>query len=69
MAIVLPVSSAFWQYDLRYKQTLEGVKERFLYAVSLGAISVITGDVGSGKSTALRYASGGLHPGTTSSPS
>ena len=55
--------------ELYHSAALEGVKERFLYAVSLGAISVITGDVGSGKSTALRYASGGLHPGTTSSPS
>lgn len=41
---------------------LIGVKERFLYAVGLGAIIVITGDVGSGKSTALRFASSGLHP-------
>ena len=41
---------------------LEAAKERFLYAVGLGAISVITGDVGSGKSTALRYASASLHP-------
>ena len=48
--------------ELYHTAALEGVKERFLYAVSLGAISVITGDVGSGKSTALRYASGGLHP-------
>jgi type II secretory pathway predicted ATPase ExeA len=48
--------------EIYHTAALEGVKERFLYAVSLGAISVITGDVGSGKSTALRYASGGLHP-------
>ena len=28
----------------------------------MGAVSIITGDVGSGKSTALRYAAGKLHP-------
>ena len=48
--------------ELYHTAALEGAKERFLYAVSLGAISVITGDVGTGKSTALRYASSTLHP-------
>lgn len=48
--------------ELYHTAALEGAKERFLYAISLGAISVITGDVGSGKSTALRYASSALHP-------
>ena len=48
--------------ELYHTAALEGAKERFLYAVSLGAISVITGDVGAGKSTALRYASSTLHP-------
>jgi len=48
--------------ELFHTAALEGAKERFLYAVNLGAISVITGDVGSGKSTALRYAASALHP-------
>lgn len=48
--------------ELYHTAALEAVKERFLYAVNLGAVSVITGDVGSGKSTALRYASSSLHP-------
>lgn len=48
--------------ELYHTSALEGAKERILYAVNLGAISVITGDVGSGKSTALRYASAALHP-------
>jgi energy-coupling factor transporter ATP-binding protein EcfA2 len=48
--------------ELYHTAALEGTKERILYAVNLGAISVITGDVGSGKSTALRYASAALHP-------
>ena len=41
---------------------LIAVKERFDYALRLGAMAVVTGDIGSGKSTALRYAMGQLHP-------
>jgi general secretion pathway protein A len=48
--------------DLYRTPGLDGMKERFLYAVNLGAVSIVTGDVGSGKSTALRYASSFLHP-------
>jgi len=48
--------------DMMKSSSLMGVKERFLYAVNLGAIAVITGDVGSGKSSALRFASATLHP-------
>jgi len=36
--------------------------DRVLYAVSLAAVSVITGEVGAGKSTTLRYAASKLHP-------
>jgi type II secretory pathway predicted ATPase ExeA len=38
------------------------VKERFDYVIGLGAIGLITGEVGSGKSTAIRYAAAHLHP-------
>jgi general secretion pathway protein A len=31
--------------ELYHTTVLEGAKERFLYAVNLGAVSVITGDV------------------------
>jgi type II secretory pathway predicted ATPase ExeA len=48
--------------DMMKSRSLEGVKERFLFVVGLGAIAVVTGDVGSGKSCALRYASSMLHP-------
>lgn len=48
--------------ELYHTAALVGAKERILYAVNLGAVSVITGEVGSGKSTALRYASSALHP-------
>ena len=41
---------------------LKAFLERFDYAVLLGAISVITGEVGSGKSTSLRAAAARLHP-------
>jgi type II secretory pathway predicted ATPase ExeA len=53
--------------DLKIEELLEtpatqDVRERFHYAVRLGAICVVTGEVGSGKSTALRWAAHGLHP-------
>jgi type II secretory pathway predicted ATPase ExeA len=41
---------------------LKAFVERFDYAVSLGASTVITGEVGTGKSTSLRYAASRLHP-------
>jgi len=45
-------------------QTAEviAVAQRFDYAVNLGAIALVTGEVGSGKSTALRWALSRLHP-------
>lgn len=57
-----PFSSDIRVEDMMKHQGLVGVKERFMYAVNLGAIAVITGDVGSGKSSALRFASSALHP-------
>jgi type II secretory pathway predicted ATPase ExeA len=41
---------------------LTDVKDRFDYVIRLGAIGLVTGEVGSGKSTALRYATETLHP-------
>jgi len=43
-------------------EEIKGVVERLGYAVRLGAVAIVTGDVGSGKSTALRYAAARLHP-------
>jgi type II secretory pathway predicted ATPase ExeA len=57
-----PFSQEIRVEDMMKSSSLMGVKERFLYAVNLGAIAVITGDVGSGKSSALRFASATLHP-------
>ena len=53
--------------DIAHKEILvtaplKGVEERILYAVSLGAVALVTGEIGSGKSTALRYVAGTLHP-------
>lgn len=53
--------------DLELKAIMQtddllGVQERFLYAVRLGAIALVTGEVGAGKSTALRWCCGQLHP-------
>jgi type II secretory pathway predicted ATPase ExeA len=41
---------------------LEAFRRRFQYALRLPAATVITGDVGSGKSTSLRAATAALHP-------
>jgi type II secretory pathway predicted ATPase ExeA len=41
---------------------LQHFTERFDYVLRLGAIGLLTGEVGAGKSTALRFASNRLHP-------
>jgi len=41
---------------------LKPATDRCLFAINLGAVCVITGEVGAGKSTTLRYASSMLHP-------
>lgn len=41
---------------------LLAANERLLYAIRLGAMALVTGEVGAGKSTALRWAAGQLHP-------
>lgn len=41
---------------------LGDVRERFDYVLRIGGIGLLTGEIGSGKSTALRYAAGKLHP-------
>lgn len=48
--------------DLYPLPGLQAATERLLYGLSLGAVSIVTGDVGSGKSTALRYGASKLHP-------
>ena len=41
---------------------LKAVSERVHYAMSIGAMALVTGEIGSGKSTALRYVTEKLHP-------
>jgi len=48
--------------DILKTPELMDVENRFDYVIGLGAIGVITGEVGSGKSTALRYVLSKLHP-------
>jgi len=48
--------------DILKTPELIDVHQRFQYVVSLGAIGLVTGEVGSGKTTTLRYALGKLHP-------
>lgn len=48
--------------DIQVTPVMKGVKDRINYAIRLGSIALITGEIGSGKSTALRYVAGLLHP-------
>ena len=48
--------------DILLTDELKSVKNRFDYAVHLGGAAIVTGEIGSGKSTSLRYASEHLHP-------
>ena len=53
--------------DIALKNILEtddllGVRERFEYATRIGGAALVTGEIGSGKSTALRHAIGRPHP-------
>ncbi len=53
--------------DIRVSEILKtteliDVKNRFDYVIRIGAIGLVTGEVGSGKSTAIRYAAEHLHP-------
>lgn len=48
--------------EIYHTSDLEGVKDRFEYAVRMGAMALVTGEIGSGKSTALRHAASKLHP-------
>ena len=48
--------------DILKTDQLVDVKNRFDYVIRLGAIGLVTGEVGSGKSTTIRYVEGHLHP-------
>ena len=48
--------------DILETQDIVSIKQSFDYTMRLGAVGLITGEVGSGKSTALRYVLSKLHP-------
>jgi type II secretory pathway predicted ATPase ExeA len=48
--------------DILQTEELKAVKSRFDYALQLGGCALVTGEIGSGKSTALRYCAEQLHP-------
>ena len=57
-----PFGSEISLDDILKTTELIDVKERFDYVIRLGAVGLVTGEVGSGKSTAIRYAAEHLHP-------
>ena len=57
-----PFASDLALKEILQTEELTGVQKRFDYALRLGGIGLVTGEIGSGKSTALRYAAGKLHP-------
>jgi len=57
-----PFSAELEIKEILPTKALEDFTERFDYVVRLGAIGLLTGEVGAGKSTALRFAKSRLHP-------
>ena len=57
-----PFTADIARKDILVTPVLGALEERLRYALRLGAIALVTGEIGSGKSTALRYCVGGLHP-------
>ena len=57
-----PFSSELKVDEILKTDAVLAVADRVDYAVRLGAMALITGEVGSGKSTALRFATSRLHP-------
>ena len=57
-----PFTADISRREILVTPVVKAVEERIDYAIRLGAIALITGEIGSGKSTALRYVIGGLHP-------
>ena len=57
-----PFASDIEKEHILVTDTLAGVYERIHYAMRTGAAALVTGEIGSGKSTALRYVTESLHP-------
>ncbi len=57
-----PFSADISLKEVLVTPTINAVSDRIQYTIRLGAVALITGEIGSGKSTALRYVIGNLHP-------
>ncbi len=57
-----PFTQEIDREDIMETSAIKGVQGRILHAVDIGAATLVTGEIGSGKSTSLRYVIGGLHP-------
>lgn len=57
-----PFNADIAMKDILKTEPLADVNTRFDYVIRLGAVGLVTGEIGSGKSTAIRYAEGNLHP-------
>lgn len=57
-----PFSADISLKEILVTPTIKAVSDRIQYTIRLGAVALVTGEIGSGKSTALRYVIGNLHP-------
>jgi len=57
-----PFSSELKVEEILQTEAVLSVLDRVDYTIRLGAMAMVTGEVGSGKSTALRFATSRLHP-------
>lgn len=57
-----PFRADLKQNEILETEELKSIKSKFDYTTGLGGTALVTGDIGSGKSTALRYAADSLHP-------
>ena len=57
-----PFASDIEKEHILVTDSLGGVNQRIHYAMRTGAVALVTGEIGSGKSTALRYVTESLHP-------
>jgi len=57
-----PFGADIARKEVMLTKPLVATQERIQYGLRLGAVVLVTGEIGSGKSTTLRYVIGGLHP-------
>jgi general secretion pathway protein A len=57
-----PFSNDISHRDLMELPDMVGIKSRILYGLEVGGFVLITGEVGSGKSTSLRWSMSSFHP-------